>query len=45
MNIRIVAVGSIKETYLRDGIQEYLKRLGPYAKVEIIQVPDEKTPD
>ena len=37
----IIAVGKLKEKYLKMGIQEYLKRLQPYAKVEIIEVPDQ----
>jgi len=45
MNIRIIAVGKVKEKYLTEGIKEYLKRLSPHAKVEIIEVPDEKTPE
>ncbi|MGI6711376.1 MAG: 23S rRNA (pseudouridine(1915)-N(3))-methyltransferase RlmH [Bacillota bacterium] len=45
MHIRIVAVGKIKEKFINDGIKEYLKRLGSYAKVEIIEVTDEKIPD
>lgn len=45
MNISIVSVGKLKEKYLKQGIAEYLKRLGPYAKIEIIEVPDEKAPE
>ncbi|MDA8212035.1 MAG: 23S rRNA (pseudouridine(1915)-N(3))-methyltransferase RlmH [Clostridia bacterium] len=45
MNIKVLAVGSIKERYLKEGIQEYVKRLGPYARMEIIEVPDEKAPE
>ena len=45
MQIKIIAVGKIKESYLRDGLQEYMKRLGAYAKVQILEVADEKTPD
>lgn len=45
MRIRIVMVGRVKEKYLQAGMQEYLKRLGPYAKVEIVSVDDEPTPD
>jgi len=44
VNIRIVAVGKLKEKYLKEGIKEYLKRLQPFAKVEIIEVADEKEP-
>ena len=44
MQIQIIAVGKLKEKYLKDGINEYLKRLQSYAKVEIIEVADEKEP-
>ncbi|TQS76304.1 23S rRNA (pseudouridine(1915)-N(3))-methyltransferase RlmH [Ornithinibacillus gellani] len=45
MKISIIAVGKIKEKYLKQGIDEYKKRLSSYAKLQIIEVPDEKTPD
>lgn len=45
MNISIVTVGKLKEKYLKQGIDEYLKRLGSYAKVEVIEVADEKAPE
>jgi 23S rRNA (pseudouridine1915-N3)-methyltransferase len=45
MQIQIVGVGKLKEKYLTDGIAEYVKRMGPYAKVQIHEVPDEKAPD
>ena len=45
MNISIVTVGKLKEKYLKQGIDEYLKRLSAYAKVEIIEVSDEKAPE
>ncbi|MCA1011782.1 23S rRNA (pseudouridine(1915)-N(3))-methyltransferase RlmH [Halobacillus halophilus] len=45
MKITIVTVGKLKEKYLKQGIEEYVKRLGPYAKVDIIEVPDEKAPE
>jgi len=44
MQIRIVAVGKIKEKFLQEGIAEYEKRLRPYAKVQIVEVPEEKRP-
>ena len=44
MNIKVITVGKLKEKYLKDGINEYLKRLQSYAKVEIIEVADEKEP-
>lgn len=45
MNIKIITVGKLKEKYLRDGVQEYVKRLGAYAHVDLIEVPDEKIPN
>ncbi|KUP09402.1 50S rRNA methyltransferase [Bacillus coahuilensis p1.1.43] len=45
MNISIITVGKLKEKYLKQGIDEYLKRLSAYAKVDIIEVPDEKAPE
>ncbi|HNX16498.1 MAG TPA: 23S rRNA (pseudouridine(1915)-N(3))-methyltransferase RlmH [Bacilli bacterium] len=41
MRIRILTVGKIKEAYLKEGIAEYVKRLKPYASIEIIEVADE----
>ncbi|UOQ95472.1 23S rRNA (pseudouridine(1915)-N(3))-methyltransferase RlmH [Halobacillus shinanisalinarum] len=45
MKITIITVGKLKEKYLKQGIQEYTKRLSPYAKVEVIEVSDEKAPE
>ena len=38
MNIKIIALGKIKEKFLKDGIDEFLKRLTPYASVEIVEL-------
>ncbi len=38
--IKIIAVGKAKEKYTRDGVEEYCKRLGPYTKLEWIEVKD-----
>ncbi len=43
--IRVIACGKIKEKWMRDGIEEYSKRIQPYEKLEIIEVKDEKTND
>lgn len=45
LKIKIITVGKLKEKYLVQGINEYLKRLQSYAKVEIIEVADEKAPE
>ena len=42
IKINIICVGKIKERYLLDAINEYLKRLSKYAKVNIIELEDEK---
>ena len=39
--IKIITVGSIKERYLKDAIEEYTKRISKYTKIEIIEVKDE----
>ena len=38
MKIKIIALGKIKEKFLKDGIEEFLKRLTPYASVEIVEL-------
>ncbi|GIP42501.1 ribosomal RNA large subunit methyltransferase H [Paenibacillus sp. J45TS6] len=45
MFIQIISVGKLKEKYLVQGIQEYAKRLAPYIKFQVIEVPDEKAPE
>ena len=45
MNIKIVAVGKVKEKYIQLGIEEFSKRLRGYAKFEMIEVVDEKAPE
>ena len=39
--IKIITVGSIKEKYLKDAIDEYKKRISKYTKIEIIEIKDE----
>ncbi len=45
MKVTVLCVGKIKEKYWLQAIDEYMKRLGRYCKPEIVEVPDEKTPD
>lgn len=45
MNISIISVGKLKEKYLKAGIEEYKKRLGSYAKINEVEVADEKAPE
>ncbi len=45
MNIKVIAVGKIKEKHMVEGIKEYSKRLSRYCNLEIIEVEDEKAPE
>lgn len=45
MKITIVCAGKIKEKYLSAGIAEFMKRLKPFAQVEIREIHEEKMPD
>ncbi len=45
MKITLITVGKIKERYLREAIAEYSKRLSRYCRLEILETPDEKTPE
>ena len=41
-NITLISVGTLKEDYLRDAVAEYKKRLSQYAKVDEINIKEEK---
>lgn len=43
--IKIICVGKIKESFYRDAIDEYMKRLSKYHKVEILEVMDSNIKD
>ena len=45
MNITILCVGKVKESFMREAIDEYAKRLSRYVKLQIVEVSDEKTPE
>lgn len=42
VKIKVIGVGNIKEKYLKDAINEYVKRLLKYVKLEIIEVKEEE---
>jgi 23S rRNA (pseudouridine1915-N3)-methyltransferase len=44
ISFNIIAVGKLKEKYWRDAAAEYLKRLQPYARITITELPDEQVP-
>ena len=44
LNIRIICVGKFKEKYWEAASAEYMKRLGAYCNVSVIDVKEEKLP-
>lgn len=45
MRITVISVGKVKEKFYTDAIAEYAKRLSKYAKLEQVEVADEKAPE
>jgi 23S rRNA (pseudouridine1915-N3)-methyltransferase len=41
LHVTVLAVGKVKEKFLREGIAEYAKRLRSYVRLKIIELPDE----
>lgn len=40
LSVRIIAVGNLKESYLREAIKEYEKRLTAYCRLQIVELKD-----
>ena len=45
MNIKIIAVGKIKEDYVKTALSDYIKRLSPYYRLTITEIPAEQIMD
>ena len=45
MRITVICVGKIKEKFYTQAVDEYSKRLSRYCKLDVVELPDEKTPD
>ena len=45
LNVKLISVGSLKESYLKDAIAEYSKRLSAFCNLEIIELKEYKRPD
>ena len=41
LNLHIIALGKLKESYWREAEAEYRKRLHPYAKISLTEIPEE----
>lgn len=44
-NVAILAVGRLKEPWLREGFAEYQKRLSAYCDLSVIEIPEHRLPD
>lgn len=44
MKITLITVGKLKEKYWKQAVDEYMKRISGYAKIELVEIPDEKEP-
>ena len=45
INVTVVCVGKLKESYLRDGCAEYIKRLSAFSKINVVEVAEERAGD
>lgn len=43
--VTVIAVGKLKEPWLRDGLAEYQKRLAGYCDFSVVEVPEYRLPD
>lgn len=41
MNIKVIALGKIKEKYMKSAIDEFLKRIRPYCSMQIVEIQEE----
>ena len=44
LSIYLVCVGRLKERFYQDACAEYLKRLSPYCKLTLLELPEERLP-
>ena len=42
IRITVLTVGKLKEKYLREGCDEYLKRLSAFSKVQVVELPESR---
>ena len=45
LKIKLICVGKMKERFYMDAAGEYVKRLSPYAKVEVEELAETRLPD
>ena len=42
LSVNIICVGRLKESYLRDAVEEYSKRMKPLCKLSVTELPEER---
>ncbi len=42
MNITVICIGKLKESYWRDAVKEYSKRLGGYCSLDIVELKESR---
>jgi len=45
LNVSIICVGKLKESYWREACAEYSKRLGAFCRISVIEVEEERLPE
>lgn len=45
LSLKIICVGTLKESYFRDAVAEYSKRLAAFCKLSVIQLKETRVPD
>ena len=45
LSVNIICVGKLKESYLRDAVDEYSKRMKPLCRLNIVELSEERAPD
>lgn len=45
LSVKIISVGTLKESYLREAVEEYSKRLSSYCKLSVVQLKEARLPD
>ena len=45
MKITVISIGKLKEKFLRDGVNEYIKRLQAYCKFREIEIKENPKDD
>ena len=44
LSVYLICVGKLKEKFYQEACAEYLKRLSPYCKLTLVELPEEKLP-